>query len=318
MSLLYQSGVNAVPVMTAVGNQSTQEETPKTLTLVATDADQDVLAYSATVNSGNVSTSITGAQLTLTPEDDWNGTATITVNVTDGKGGTDSDTFDLVVDPVNDLPTSAAGQVTATEDTVYTFAVADFPYTDIESDPLAKIRLQPVSAGQLWVDADADGTINNAEAPVAANDEVLTANIPQLKFLAAPEANGVAYATVGFEVNDGTDFGAAQTLTIDVTAVNDAPATSDNSVSTPEETVYAFKISDFPYNDVESDPITKIRLQPATAGLLWIDEDNSFIQDGGELEVTVNDEITAAEISKLKFLPSTGASGSAYLPPCKR
>ena len=41
------------------------------------------------------------------------------------------------------------------EDLVYTFAVGDFSYEDVDGHALDKIRLQAVTASSLWVGADA-------------------------------------------------------------------------------------------------------------------------------------------------------------------
>ncbi|MGI9375942.1 MAG: cadherin-like domain-containing protein, partial [Tsuneonella suprasediminis] len=44
---------------------------------------------------------------TFTPDANWNGTVpTITYTVSDGEGGSDTADLDIVVDPVNDAPTT--------------------------------------------------------------------------------------------------------------------------------------------------------------------------------------------------------------------
>ena len=91
------SASNSAPVLSAVSSQTTEEEVAKVLTLTATDLDGDNLTYSASSDVAEVSTSVSGDQLTLTPDPGYSGTANITVDVIDGNGGTDQITFQLVV-----------------------------------------------------------------------------------------------------------------------------------------------------------------------------------------------------------------------------
>ena len=76
---------------------------------------------------------------------------------------------------------------------------------------------------------------------VTAGQSVSVANINSgnLKFAPAANANGAGYASFTFQVQDnggtangGVDLDAsANTMTVDVTAVNDAPAGTDNTVT---------------------------------------------------------------------------------------
>ena len=186
-------------------------------------------------------------------------------------------TMTIDVTAVNDPPVTADNTVTATEDTVFTFASGDFPYTDVESDPINKVRLQAVTAGTLWVDTDSSGALDGAEVAVANNDEVAAADFTKLSFLADPDDNGVAYATFLFEVNDATDYSTQHTMTIDVTAVNDAPTSADNTVTAIEDTVFTFAAGDFPYTDMDGDGLQAIRLQAVTTDNLWIDADDGVL-----------------------------------------
>ena len=95
--------VNDAPVIEPLGTQTTKEGTTKFLSIVATDADSDTLTYSATVNSGQVTANASGNQIILTPAENWNGTASITVTASDGQANSSS-SFDLQVSSVNDSP----------------------------------------------------------------------------------------------------------------------------------------------------------------------------------------------------------------------
>ena len=86
------------------------------------------------------------------------------------------------------------------------------------------------TAGTLFLDTDNDGKIGTTEALTTANAEVTRAELDanQLKFLSAADESGSPYATFDFTVNDGTlDAVAANTITVNVDAVNDAPTAAD-------------------------------------------------------------------------------------------
>ena len=96
--------VNDAPVLGVIADQNIDEDTSLLLTLSADDIDVgDVLTYSAGV-TGNATVDVSGDQLTVVPDSNFNGDIQVTVLVSDGDL-TDSQTFTLTVDPVNDPPT---------------------------------------------------------------------------------------------------------------------------------------------------------------------------------------------------------------------
>ena len=123
----------------------------------------------------------------------------------------------------NTLPTAANGEVTATEDTDYTFTAANFNFSDTDAGAAlssVKVTSLPASGkGTLKV----DGTVIASGAlPKAVTKVDIDAN--KLTYSPPANANGDDYATFEFKVNDGTDDSAtASTMTINVTAVNDPP-----------------------------------------------------------------------------------------------
>ena len=76
---------------------------------------------------------------------------------------------------------------------------------------------------------------------------------------AAGECNGAGYDSFQFTVNDGVaDSLVPSTLTIDVTAVNDLPTATDNTVTATEDTAFVFATADFGFADVETDQLQSI------------------------------------------------------------
>ena len=122
----------------------------------------------------------------------------------------------------NAAPTAANGEVTATEDTTYAVTASDFGFADSDSgDVLASVKITALPAsgtGMLSVDGAA---IAAADLPKTVTSTELGEG--KLEYTPPANANGDAYATFSFKVNDGaSDSALAYTMTIDVTAVNDA------------------------------------------------------------------------------------------------
>jgi VCBS repeat-containing protein len=134
---------------------------------------------------------------------------------------------------INDAPLGVDHTLTFIEDVVHTFSVSDFSFTDTEGNALLEVKIVDLPlAGTIYYDADGAGT---AFAPVAisAGQTFTAADLTagRLTFVSAPNANGAGYASFTYQVRDngGTAHGGADTdpvpntITIDVTPVNDAP-----------------------------------------------------------------------------------------------
>ena len=121
----------------------------------------------------------------------------------------------LSVPSDNSAPTATDGSVTTDEDTAHTFAAADFNFSDTDSgDTLSLVEV---------VTLPLVGTLTLDGAAVTVNKDVAVADIGKLVFTPAANANGTDYASFTFKVSDGTDKSdSAYTMTVNVTAVNDA------------------------------------------------------------------------------------------------
>ena len=103
----------------------------------------------------------------------------------------------------------------------------DFAFTDTDSDDvLASVKLVTLPAA---------GSLALGGVVVTANDVVAVADIPRLVFTPAVNAHGTGYASFTFKVSDGVSESAvANTMTMDVTAVND-PASGLTITGTARE-----------------------------------------------------------------------------------
>lgn len=249
------SGVNAAPVLAAIEGAAlayneNQAATAITSTTTAADADsanltgatiqitgnyqngQDVLAFTNTVNITGTWTPATGTlalsgtdtvsnyQAAIravtyqnTSENPNTSTRTVSFTITDGTSNSNTVTRNITVTAVNDAPTGGNETVSTNEDTQKVFAAGDFTnYNDAEGNALASIEITSLETA---------GALKCSGVDVVVSDICAVGN---LAFDPAANANGSPYATFGFKVNDGTvSSSASYTMTINVTAVNDAP-----------------------------------------------------------------------------------------------
>src|SRR4030095_9174593 len=132
------------PSVEDIANQTTNEDTVKNVTFNLGD-DTGSLISTVTATSSNTTLVpnanlvITGSggsrNLQITPATNQTGTTTITVTVTATNGRTATETSDLTVPGVNDPPSGTDNTVATAEDTDYTFAAADFGFTDPNDTP---------------------------------------------------------------------------------------------------------------------------------------------------------------------------------------
>ncbi len=159
-----------------------------------------------------------------TPSAGFLGTDTITMTVTSG-ATTDTDTVAVSVVPVNDAPSGADGTITLVEDGSYSFAAADFGFSDPSDSPANALKAVVITT------LPTKGTLTLSGAAVSAGQSVTAAELGSLLYRPAANANGAGYASFTFQVVDdgGTANGGVDTdptpntITFDVTPVNDAP-----------------------------------------------------------------------------------------------
>ncbi|CCK77077.1 Protease-associated PA [Oleispira antarctica RB-8] len=108
---------NNAPILTMIGALSSLEDNSKVVSLSATDADSQTVNFSAHSDNSSITTLISGSILTLIPDNNYAGSANITVTANDGSGAEnaiDSEVFVYTITPENDLPiftNSASGSV---------------------------------------------------------------------------------------------------------------------------------------------------------------------------------------------------------------
>ncbi|MCA1971595.1 MAG: tandem-95 repeat protein [Caenispirillum sp.] len=224
--------VNDAPVVAqSLADQSATQNAPFVFTIPAgsfTDVDAgDTLTYSAAGVPPWLSFDADTRTFSGTPGSGDIGSWTITVRATDGSGASAEDSFLLTVGNINDAPQGTDRTVTTQEDTPYVFTVTDFGFSDpadVPANGFLAVRIASLpGAGSL--------TLNGVAVSAGQTVSVTDIAAGRLVFTPAPDANGAGYASFGFQVQDdgGTANGGVDldptpnTITIDVTPVNDAP-----------------------------------------------------------------------------------------------
>ena len=198
----------------------------------------------------------------------------------------------------NAAPTAAANTVTTDEDTAYSFEADDFGFADTDAgDTLASVKIVTLPAA---------GTLMIVGTAVVVDQVVTKADIDadDLTFTPVTGASGTNYASFTFKVNDGTDDSAdANTMTVDVTAaMNAAPTAADKTVTTVEDTAYAFEADDFGFADTDVGNTlvsVKIVTLPPAGTLELVDTAVNVDQVVTRADID-NDNLICAELFRLR------------------
>jgi VCBS repeat-containing protein len=220
----------------------------------------------------------TAGTLSFTPATDAVGTALVEVYALDNGGtnfaGVDRSAvkrFKITVSGVNDAPVAGSQAVTTAEDTAKAITLSGF---DAEGSALTYTVVRPPSQGTL------SGTV------------------PNLVYTPATNANGADNFT--FKVSDGTLESGAATVTIVVSAVNDLPVVSGQSVTTDEDAPVAITLAG---SDVDGDALTYTVVAGPTKGELTGTAPN--------LVYVPNSEVSGTDSFTVKVNDGTADSGLA-------
>ncbi len=224
--------VNDAPSFTKGGDESVDEDTSLhtvngwATALVKGPANESGQTLSFGVTTDNDALFSTGpavdssGNLTYTLAANRFGTAVVTVTLHDNggtaNGGSDSSapqTFNIVVANINDVPTFTVGPTQTTNEDAGAQSVTGF--------------ISTFSPGPFESDT-VDFVVTNDNNALFSVQPAIDAT-GKLTYTAAADANGSATVTVyihddGGTANGGVDQSSTQTFTLNITAVNDAPA----------------------------------------------------------------------------------------------
>ena len=202
---------------------TTQEDSPLNITLTSSDVDGGPPTYTTT-DPPNGSISGSGASITYTPDLNYNGPDSFSFTVNDGAGGTDTGMVNITVTAVQDGPVAGDQTLNTQEDTALPVTLTG---SDVDGDPLTFCCVTDPPNGSI------------------------TGTAPNLVY--TPDLNFNGTDSFDFTVDDGNSNTDVGTVTVNVTAVNDAPVADDQAVETAEDTPLSVTLT---ASDIDGDALT--------------------------------------------------------------
>ncbi len=198
--------LNDAPVA-ATQAATTLEDTPRRLTLTASDAENDTVSFAVVTPPAHGTLTGTPPSLTYTPERNYNGPDSFTFTASDGQATSGEGTFSLTVSPVNDAPEAIARSLNTPMDTPLPITLSG---SDVEGGTLSfAVVSQP-----------AHGTL--AGTP------------PNLTYTPASGYRGSDSFT--FTVSDGAATSSPGTISLSVGPPNNVPVATSQSLTLDEDT----------------------------------------------------------------------------------
>ena len=234
------NAVNDAPVIGAIDDQATDEDTSIDVALSASDVDggtgagdENSLSFSASSDNADISASVDGSTLTLSASQDYHGSGTITVTVTDDGGLSDATSFTMTFDPVNDDPIIDGISAQETdEDTPLTITVSGSDVDDGEHNP---------------------GDENDLSFSASSDNADVSASIDGDQLTMSSTENYHGSATITVTITDDGGLSDATSFTLTINPVNDAPIANDDAYDGDEDTSFGGNVLD---NDTDVDSET--------------------------------------------------------------
>ena len=218
------------PPIAVNDSATTPEDFPVNINVLANDSDPDgdpLTVTTASAGNGTVVIRADGS-IDYTPNQDFNGSDTVTYTIRDGNGGTSTATITITVGAVNDPPVAVIDTASTSEEAPVTVALLSND-SDLDGDPLT---VTAATAPNGSVTINADGTITYT---------------PNRNF------NGTDIIT--YTISDGQGGTSTATVTVIVAPVNDPPVAVNDTASTPEDTPVTIAILGND-SDVDGDSLT--------------------------------------------------------------
>ncbi len=202
------------PPLASSKSVTTDEDVPVAIVLPASDKDSGSLSYIIVSGPSNGALSGTAPFLTYVPTAGFSGSDSFTFRASDGLVNSNTATVSITVNSINDAPMAESASFATLEDTPVSIHLSA---SDVEGDPLTYTVMSPPSGGTL------SGTA------------------PNLTYSPGADFNGSDSFT--FRSNDGSLNSNTATVSITVTAVNDAPVAVSKSVTTDEDVPVAIVLA---------------------------------------------------------------------------
>jgi DNA/RNA endonuclease G (NUC1) len=208
--------VNDNPVAVS-DSATTDEDTPVTINVVGNDTDSDggTPALDTVGSATNGSVSIESGKAVFSPATDYSGPGSFSYTVIDGQGGSATGSVTVTINPVNDAPSADSQAVTIGEDSPAGITLTG---SDIET-PASGLSFE-LASNPLH------GTLSGTGANQTYTPNGNFSGTDSFTFKVTDTGDGTSAALTSSEA----------TVSITVTAINDAPTAGSQSVSTDEDT----------------------------------------------------------------------------------
>src|SRR5215831_20727168 len=192
--------------------------------------------------------------------------------------------------------TAVNSAITVSENTPYTFKVADFGFSDaVAADTLASVTITSLPS---------DGTLA-LNGTAIANGQVITAALNAGNLTFVPNTGSIAVGSFQFKVTDSLSNSlSSNTATMNIAITpppTPAPTAVNSAITATENTPYTFKVADFGFSDaVAADTLASVTI-------------TSLLSDGtlalNGTAIANGQVITAAALNagNLAFVPNTGS-----------
>ena len=241
------SAVNDAPVANNNGYSRNEDVTFTVAApgVLGNDTDSDGNPLTAILVSGQSHGTLTlnaNGSFTFVPQANYNGPDSFTYKASDGIADSNVATVTITINPVNDAPVAAGDSYSTSEDTPLSVAAPGVLGNDTDIDSATLKAIKTSSPGHGTVTLDVDGS-----------------------FLYTPAANFHGVDSFTYRANDGTLSSTVATVTITVSAVNDAPVANNQSRTLNEDGTRAITLTG---SDVDGNPLTYTIVTPPSHGTL--------------------------------------------------
>ncbi|MGR5499079.1 tandem-95 repeat protein, partial [Vibrio sp. DNB22_10_4] len=234
------SSVNDEPSITIASTLTTDEDNNQTLSFNFSDVDGDTVTATEKSAPSHGQIAINGTDIVYTPTDNYNGSDSFTITLTDGNGYTVDKTINVTVSSVNDEPSiTIASTLTTDEDNNQTLS---FNFSDVDGDTVTATEKSAPSHGQI---------------AISGTDIVYT-----------PTGNYNGSDSFTITLTDGNGYTVDKTINVTVSSVNDEPSiTIASTLSTDEDNN---KTLSFNFSDVDGDTVTATEKSAPSHGQIVI------------------------------------------------
>ena len=294
--------VNDSPAITSDGggataNVNVAENTSSVTTVTATDADLDTLTYSldpASDDDGFFTIDPNSGVLTFTSTPDYETPADlngdnvyeVTVLVSDGGGGVNSQAISVTVTDANDqLSATNTSQTKSYTEDDPSVALDDIMVTDVDTAEIitATLTLADIGAGSLTTSGTA--SYNAGTGVWTITDTVANVNAALVLASFTPATNYDQNTTIAVNIADGGENSTTSvtgTINLNVTPVNDAPSvnTTGTQLAYAEDDGPVSVDAGITLSDIDSTDLTGATVRIAS-GFASTEDSLAFVDQSG-------------------------------------